>query len=44
MSKIDIIEITPDEKGKLYIKMFGTRYEVRINKKTKKENIANEDN
>lgn len=36
MNKIDVIEVTPDENGKIYIKMYGTRYEIRI-KETKKE-------
>lgn len=39
----NIIDVTPDKNGKIYVKLYGTRYEIRINKTTtKKQNKTEE--
>lgn len=44
--KNNVIEVTPDKDGKLFIKMFGTRYEIKIKDvkkiKASKEKVAGE--
>lgn len=35
----NIIEVTPDKNGKYFIKLYGTKYEIKLkNKASKKEN------
>lgn len=39
--KNNVIEVTPDKDGKLFIKMFGTRYEIKV-KEVKKPKASKE--
>ena len=40
MDNIQIIEVTPDKNGKIFITLYGTKYEIKVkeNKKTAKDN------
>ncbi len=33
---MEVIEVTPDKNGKIYITLYGTKYEIRIKKPKEK--------
>lgn len=40
MNNVQVIEVTPDKNGKIFIRLFGTTYEIKVkeNKQPKKDN------
>lgn len=40
----NIIEITPDKDGKLFITLYGTRYQIKVKNGKPKETEASNDN
>ena len=40
MNNVQVIEVTPDKNGKVFITLYGTKYEIKV-KETKKETKEN---